>query len=785
MTNTNTAMTNFQLTLEKQNYSNAAANKRAQMEGHIKAGQEFNLSYGKKALVEILPVVEDFIKAKYAMRNQHTQRFFWNVIKPLHEAGEKPEMSISEVVAVNLVGSLSKQTGFTQAADKMARNTLITLNVPFDQRPEYKDSALQFFATVIQHVAEMTDIYTVEQINGREYFLFVSDKWKDIITDAQDKFALNVDNFAPMIVKPRPHKDLFSGKGGYLHSDSPLMKDPAKVKGRMPQELRDFNSTNNAEFFGIINASQEVPYCVNIKLLRILASYYQNGMVFNDFPVQIQEDTAELEAMKEVDERNARRQEYAEKNDIEYKPLLLSTINEVRRKYLSRQVEAVRKTNALFEQAEFYTDFEEMFFPVFMDHRGRRYPYATNGLTIHGDEMAKALVQLANKRTLTEAGLQSLMETLGNCLGHDKLACDKKADEALKWWNTNVDTFKLGDFSMFFFDQDEFEEPINALAIVLELLEWTKDPENFKCGYIAHRDARVSGSSIIGTILRDRDVMEMTSVMDWVSEEGKLKDAYTSVAQSALVKAEALCAQGNELAAGLLTHVDVLFTRKAFKKLVMCRVSYGLTDYSTRDHTAGLLDWEKEMTFEHKRLFDEITFEALDTAMPSCSGYLDAAKTAGNEVVKRDGHLSFISPINGFPVFFHTLKTKDRVIEVNTGFSRIQLKIISHTNKPDNAAMVREVAPGLIHHCDSALLYLVNKFAPTIDLAMIHDSVGSHPNDVREVVAAYAKAMYVFSQSDVFDKIFDQFDTAILVPKVETATAEDCRSILNSKHVLC
>lgn len=548
----------LQISLETLAFSEAVSNKRAQFFSQIKSGQEFNNSYGQDAILEIIPIVEDYIKGLYSKRNQHTKKFYWEIIKTAHEAHledkklMKPEVKIAEMVAVLLVSTLSKQIGLTPYSAKMAKTGLRLLNVPFDLHEDYMDSAINFFGEIIKHVSEMTDIFTVDQVNGREYFLFLSPQWEELVNNVKDTAGTNASAFKPMVVPPVPHTDLVSGKGGYLISDSPLLKHPAKMNGKIAKSIKNFK---DKMFFESINKIQGTPYCVNTKLLEVLRSYYENGYFFNEFPIEVDEEKALIEAQKSITKRNKKREKYAKDTGTEYTELLKTTVDQEIRKYRNTEIESVRKTLHLFEQADFYAGFKEIFYPIFLDARGRMYAYASDGLTNvgNGNEMSKALLQFANKQEIDENGIFNLYLSLGNALGHDKKHVNIKCDLAIDWYREHEVDFQNGNFDIFFTNQSNFDEPINALAIVLELLEFYKDP-TYKTGYIAHRDARVSGSSIIGTVLRDRYIMELTSVID--TELEKLPDAYTMVSVRALELAEA---STNPLAQDLLEIADKLF----------------------------------------------------------------------------------------------------------------------------------------------------------------------------------------------------------------------------------
>ncbi|MGL4357846.1 MAG: DNA-directed RNA polymerase [Cetobacterium sp.] len=823
---TNTKFTQEQL-IEKQLILESIANNeniskaRTEMERQIRSKAEYNLSYGKDAVVIIIEKVEAYIKELFGLKNQHNKKFYWDKVKPSYEAyterkaavkalekakaaelkkkkageeyseellnerpieiGEDPIEVIANITAIKLVGGLSRETTLTKIGFDISKSAMHALKMELHEREEYSEQAFKFFEIIVLHISETTDLFKTEQINNREYVIKVSDEWKEIIDTTCKEFGNNAQAYRPMIVKPLPHTSLTDSVGGYLTSRSPLMKHPHREDGKIFSAYSEFNAETYPEFFEIHNRMQEIPYCVNTKLLEVLRDYYGMGYSFTDFPVIEREELVEEQAQKEIDTRNTKRQEYAAKYSTEYTPLAASTVAKVFKSYKDKEKEATRKTESLLEQAEFYSQFEEIFYPIFIDHRGRRYPYSTAGLSYQGDEMAKALVHFANKEEINEDGMEALLETLGNALGFDKKHVDVKVQLAKNWWAGNRDAFFDGDFSIFFKNQGDFDEPITALAITLELIEILKDP-SYKTGIIVHRDARVSGSSIIGTILRDKSIMQLTSVIDTDNED--LPDGYSFVSGKALDYTVAMADAGDKLAQEILEFSDELFTRKVFKHVVMTSVSYGLTDYSLRKYNSGVFNWDEKLSFAHKAKFDAIMIDTLKQALPSCSRYLEEIEKVGKLVAKRDGKVFYKNPITQFPVVFHSFKETKRKVDVNTGFTRIQLVINSKTDKTDNQAIAREMAPSVIHNLDSTTLYLVNKYLPDVETAMIHDSVGVSPNNVKKTIGAYAKAMCLFAVSDVFSKIANQLNVEDTITPEDTCTKADISSILNSRHIL-
>lgn len=774
-------------------YSRADNQKRTQLQLQVDNEQEYNLSYGQDAVLTILPLIEKEVKEMASRRNQHTKRFYWTYIRPI-QTGEKTfqgsdtiERTVAGLVAVNLTSSLTKTSTLTSVAQKMANNAFHILHVSHELRKDENIHALKFFSSLVMFVAENTDIFTIDQVNGRENRLFLSDTWRAHVEEAQDNYKTNVSGYEPMVSSPISHTSLLNEEAGYLISKSPLLKHPTRTKERAVLEsIMGFTAESNPDFFNYIDRVQKTEYVVNCKLLDVLSDYYYDrGISFKKFPILPDFDVVEEDAAAEIRKRNERRARYDAYKGIEQGPLTEATCSKIKDEHKAKMKDKVNKTKRLLEMANEYAVFERFWYPPFLDNRGRLYPYSSGSLSTQGDEMSKALIQFANKKTVSPEGMKALFHTLANTMGEDKKVMDEKLQVSMSWFAKNVPDFLEGRWDIFFEDshsvKSRFDEPITALAVCIELTELAKDP-NYKCGYINHRDARVSGSSIIGTAMRDKGIMEMTSVLDW-NQDGKLGDAYTKAADEAMALCKKYADEGCELCATLLSYSEELFCRSVFKHVVMTWCSYGLTDFSLREYNKGVFKWDEELDKEHKTKFDNLMLEALVIALPACSRFLKVFRKVGAEVAKRDGRFSFINPLSQFPVAFTERKMKKERVEVAQPGRIIKLNIIVPTNNIDTMAITNAVAPNVIHSIDAALLYRVSHTC-SHDLCFIHDSIGSHADDVEATVAAYAKSMMKVAQMDVLNNILEQLGVEDRLELVNTASDEDVGSIQYSKHVL-
>lgn len=744
---------------------------------NITGGSEFNTSYGKKAIEVLCPVIEQYLLDLVDRRGQHHNHFWYKVLRPVLMTTSDSASKVADIVALNVVSRLSKQPTFTSVIRNIADALHNYLDLSFEEREEHLEQTMKFFMGVIQHIEKETDVLVLSNPDNDGYRVVATSQWTGLMDDALHSVNAFNSIYAPMVCEPIDHTSLHSEEGGYLITRSPLLKKKVKVKGTTPTTL--FNADVNPAFFDEINKVQRTPYCVNTTVLTIIKEAYEKGMYFSSFPNTIEQkmDVITDAHIKAVDAQNKLNAYYAEREGIDFKEVGPKGSRKILNEVSKEWEEAVRKTNDILTQAEFFAGYDKLWFPVYVDSRGRRYTYVpSSNLTYMGTELAKALLVFADKKALTKQGVRQLFYTLGNTLGFDKKNLKVKGGAAVRWFNKHKAAFLNNDYSIFFKECDAFEEPINALTIVVELMSYKKD-SSYLSGYIAHRDARCSGASIIGTLLNDEKAMTLTSVID--SDSVALPDAYLEAANT-----------GYELNTNpyFFENKDVLFKRSVWKTPTMTYSSYGATRstiHSGREGQGGNKQVFEEagLSIDNLNAFTNLMMEALDTTLPSCKDYRDTIKNVSANFIKENDGWFFVSPLTGFPVVRRKTKVIEKELESPGTFNRIRLIIKRNTTELDTRKALTATPPDLIHHIDAAILMMVGqKVGDAFPIATIHDSIGAHPNDVPVVVKTYAEVMYELATSDVLDNIFNQLGGT--APAKMPISEDKLLSIKNSKHIL-
>lgn len=823
-----------QVELETTSLNECLWAKQVKFEKNIDTKNECNNSaYGAKFLFEVSDAVAAFVRSQADKSNQHKIAFYFEHIRPIQEqekadkefnttvvAKERREVTdiaqrIGEQVAYCLVSAISSNTGFRPACRSTYKELCWMLNI----HPESDYHGMAYVARLVTVASEDTNFFELVQPQGRDIYLHPSEEAKVLIDEARSNIKVAASSHKAMVHPPIPYDNLLDTTGGALVMRTPLLKRPRKVEsGKVSQKVKNFNAETSPQFFKDFNNKMSIPYCVNEDLLKVIRTYYKMGYSFKGNDMDINFKQADIDAKKEIAETNERRRKFKEdvasgkrpipkakkvkgrmvemKWDPEYTPMSNFSREEVIKRHMDKYGNMAGLTNSIMDQADYYKDYAAIYFNLHADHRERMYTYATE-FSYQGNELAKALIHFAEKKVPGVEGCIDLFDTLANAIGWDKFVLTEKRKMASDWWRDNKATFEAGDFSMFFLDSHKdadakdpadrpfFDKPIEALGLVVEMLKVDAD-DNYATGIICHRDARLSGSSINGTILRDREVMAKTSVLPEAQGAVKLLDGYMDAADWVKASITKQMENGCPLAYDLLQYEGKLMSRSALKKPTMAGPAYGMTEYGIKEHTKTLINWD-ELSKEHKTIYDKAVIAGLRATLPSSFEWMDAVAKAAGPIIKANKSFCFTMPLTGFPVEMWALKETVKRAEIprsNGGVRKVSLKV--YTDQVDTGAIAREVSPSITHSIDAAILMLIERgIKGEFPTATLHDSIGARPGDVGKVTELYRKIMHTLATSDLFSIIFDELGTDVEVPYQNTATAEDIASILEAQHILC
>lgn len=562
--------------------------------------------------------------------------------------------------------------------------------------------------------------------------------------------------FTKMLCEPDPWVSAYGG--GFL---TPRRKSRYKLIAlshthprKAKEYLSKFHDSKMPMVFGVANYLQSVPFTYHNPTVELLRQVWELGGGILGVPTRTHEPKPEFPLPTGWDKDAATPEE-------------LQQFRIWKRKTFEWYTAQTKHRSASFSiwntlRGVSYGGGDCMYFPVFMDKRGRWY-YNANP-NPQGGDIEKAILHFHNRKKLGVDGLYWLKVHIANCLGFDS----QRMDARVKYVEDNWELLKQGVLNPL--DHHEVfghESPMTAYSACYELYRALElpDPTEYYTGIPVHMDATVSGTQHFSALLRDEVGGKYTNLIDLLGESKA--DMYTAVANASLdsIKDDLYNARSVEHAKLWL---GLGIPRSLAKKPCMT-YTYGVTLYSTQDYIYDWLDEEHPelaktipitaVTYLARKLFDGI-----EATIPATVRGMEYLREVGRELGK-DGEMSWTNPCTGMYVEHAYYKNKDKRVKVNSA-GLVVVVVRDPTEEMRGVGMVSALAPNFIHSLDAAHLTLVgNEFKERgLDLIGIHDSFGTHPSDVgtmHEVIRTKFVELY---QHDHLKLFADSVGSAVTLP---------------------
>lgn len=407
----------------------------------------------------------------------------------------------------------------------------------------------------------------------------------------------------------------------------------------------------------------------------------------------------------------------------------------------------VREVSGFIRTASQTSD--NIYFPMFMDKRGRWYYRGTPNP--QGSDISKATLHYGEKKPLGETGAYWLKVHIANCFGFDK----KKFDARAAWTDTNWEAISAA-----LDDPENHAEvwgkdaPWCMYSAAWELREAIRsgNPATYQTGVIVHMDATCSGLQHFSAILRDPVGGKFVNLLGDCTEEEK-QDIYAKVALTAMQCIEQDTLDSDPAKAAVaLWWLRVGIPRSMAKKPVMTYV-YGATLRGTVDFVQDYVESEMALKFpEHVRPYDYAAyaakklFQGIAATVPAAEAAMQWLKNVAKQMPKGQ-RMEWTSP-TGFLVQ-HDYQDYDEV-RVKLRSCGVTDVLIREYNEDTKAIpMQNAIAPNFVHALDASHLTLTSLNMQRRGLSMvgIHDSYGTHPCDVAELHTATRESFVELYQS--------------------------------------
>jgi DNA-directed RNA polymerase len=496
----------------------------------------------------------------------------------------------------------------------------------------------------------------------------------------------------PMLVPPVDWTT--EGTGGYLFIQKPLVRDA------FGNHEVDYDIPSMQVPLEALNYIQSTPWRINGAVLDIMQRLWSNGGGVAGLP------PATSEAVPKGEKHG---REFWRRRDQDN----------------SRRFSTIRTLSI----AHKYRD-QDIWFPHNLDFRGRVYPLPSY-LHPQGDDLCRGLLMFSETLALGKTGLFSLMISLANSAGMDKIS----VDDRIKWTMDNwVKHYAKRSFDPY---EDkrwmQYDDPVQFVAAMLDLNAalLSGSPETHMSSVCVYIDGSNNGLQHLSALTRDEVGGEAVNLVPSPVPQ----DMYDRVAKAVneLIRRDAATkpAKSEHDTPEPWTVLKDQVTRKMVKRCTLA-YPYGISGFGMKLALIqdGDLDDMADNTRTIAGYLARSIRDAIGNVVVKSAELMRWLQDATERMAEQEHPISWTAP-QGFPVCQAYL-IKDRR-EIKTALHRCSVLVPAKDRALDVAAQIRGIVANLIHSYDAAHLMAVAlnfEERQWKHSAWIHDSIGVHAGRV-------------------------------------------------------
>lgn len=478
-----------------------------------------------------------------------------------------------------------------------------------------------------------------------------------------------------------------------------------------------------------------------------------------------------------------------------------------------------------------YCDAHEIFFPVYLDWRGRQYYHGD--LNPQTSSVGRNLLSFSKGCKVTAKNFKWFSFHISGQFGLDK------APPAVRfaWLNDNMDLVKavaadpICNIELWI----KASDPLGFVKACFDVRDYNADPAGFRCQTPMSVDASTSGVQILSALARDKEGAHRTNLTD-----AERQDLYLDTLEALRVNLKSISvnATSNNYAAAAFKELLDGFKEearkakdfnKAYAELKKNHVGFAeLKQQAEADYSHMLLNdprvmirqlvKDSAMTLAYsaqrasmtrnvlKVLKEEAPELAEDNNLVSfLGGQVEKAvkEAAGSAVVMMeyfqnvlrasgDKPVSYITKL-GFPVLQRKLVTDQKPIN---GFNfktasedRVRVRYFDYKDEYLTKNNISAVAANITHSIDATLMQSVILAAPSDNLMMVHDSFGTDLDSLEALRSTILEQFAKLFGDDTDGNSFLDYLHAQLTKNLDNLTADalkpelgdwDPQEVLNS-----
>jgi len=548
---------------------------------------------------------------------------------------------------------------------------------------------IQLGAYMLNVFLSYSDLFTtktimIERKNNR--FLIGTKKLNTYLNQAIDNSVAFSALYLPMIDIPLYWTDV-NIKGGYYDKELQY----CMIRNTKPEHLAMLSDIPMC--MDALNHMQAVPYTINQSILNLAI----------DITNTQHRSLLDLgEAPREFSANYSKRS----RDVIETKTMLAQQAK------LKRNLNTITAAKQLVD--------EDVYFPWFMDWRGRYYPLASY-LSPQGNDLSRALIQPKKGKPLTEEGYSHLGAYVARCYGlrGSHAECQqwtKENYEAL--WSINKNP---GDNNSLEFAQ-QADKPMQFIRACQAFVNGCES--TMMCNFFIQLDATANVFQHFAAMTRDPAVAKLTNM----TSLGYPEDIYSHMAMALVEKGNQDYMMGNELG---------MWTRHLNRDHIKMSLMTSLLNNSIRGNIMEIIHgqiWQGDLPapdayFDYAKYLIHGMREIAQDMWPLVYGASKWLKDFAAMAGRKKQLLEWDMP-SGFKIRSNSFNHERA--KVGTVLGQMRTILFDQPTQFNPRSQTTAFTANFQHSLDAAhMTLLINRLAAmSIDCYSVHDCIAVHPNDV-------------------------------------------------------
>lgn len=543
-----------------------------------------------------------------------------------------------------------------------------------------------------------------------------------------------------------------SYRGGYYTFHTQLLK------AGLHQHTAALRNPVSSHLLGALNQLQKTAWTVNPFILDVMSQAWERGDLVGglpspdskpmppEVPAQVWEG---MTKEQRAELKFTRSEIHAENNRAE-----------------GKRAEFMRKLNLAKELVG-----APFWYPHALDFRGRCYPLPQD-LHPQGDDVSRGLLMFDRAAPEPdETALRWMIIAIANAAGQDKLAFEDR----IKWFKSHYELLA-----------DSVRDPLDGerfwcgpdVDAPWQLLSLMKDYQRNVSQVPVALDATCSGIQHLSAMGLDPVGGRAVNLMN----TGRRADLYSDVARKVAERISAEALAGNAMAQAWAGKAS----RSVVKRAVMT-TPYGVTDrgITTQLMQDGHLDWMPKSLAqqEHAVYMTKHITAALEDTATSAREIMKYFQDCARALADADRPLEWMTP-SGLHVRQQYMGQRSGRVQTLMG----EFRATSVGVDLDGRKQTQSAAPNVVHSFDGAHLAATVLRCYTYgvyDLALIHDSYGTHACNVDTLGRALRETfveMYQENQLEKFEIGLRMRNPGVDLPECPKRGDLDITSVLDSPY---